>query len=94
VEEEKEVKAKQDKGKRKNGHNYCYQNIEEAKKLVPRQPKRKYVDTRKGDAHDLQCSGLEPQYVLKKVCYYVILQLLLEYAPSNCIIMQFKNVTK
>lgn len=57
------------KDKRKNGHNYCYQNIEKAKKLVPRQPTRNYVDTKMGDTNVLQSSGMETHYVLKKVHY-------------------------
>ncbi|XP_021913813.1 enkurin-like [Zootermopsis nevadensis] len=54
------------KDKRKNGHNYCYQNIEKAKKLVPRQPTRNYVDTKMGDTNVLQSSGMETHFVLKK----------------------------
>jgi hypothetical protein len=55
------------KGKGKDRRNYCHQNIVQAVRLVPRQPKRSYVDTKKGDAHALPSSGLEPHYVLRKV---------------------------
>lgn len=85
-ETEKEMEEKQDvqqpehsvKDKRINGHNYCYQNVVQAKKLVPRQPRRSCVDTRKGDAYTLQYSGLEPHYVQKKVRHCPV-------AASNCI---------
>lgn len=74
VDEEIKREAKQDveqtegnpKGKGKDRRNYCHQNIIQAVRLVPHQPKRSYVDTKKGDAHALQSSGLEPHYVLKK----------------------------
>jgi hypothetical protein len=59
------------KGKGKDRRNYCHQNIVQAVRLVPRQPKRSYVDTKKGDAHVLQSSGLEPHYVLKKVHMFI-----------------------
>jgi len=76
------------KGKGKDTQNYCAQNVAQAIKLVPHEPKRNYVDTKKGDAHALQSSGLEPHYVLRKVYYTLATE---EYALSN--LMQFNNVT-
>jgi hypothetical protein len=55
------------KGKVGDRRNYCHRNIIQAARLVPSQPKRNYVDTKKGDAQALQSSGLEPHYVLRKV---------------------------
>ncbi|KAJ9575740.1 hypothetical protein L9F63_007386 [Diploptera punctata] len=46
--------------------NFCHKNIIQAVRLAPRQPQRNYVDTKKGDAHPLEPSGLEPHYILKK----------------------------
>ncbi|PNF26726.1 Enkurin [Cryptotermes secundus] len=74
VKEEIKPEAKQDleqtqgnpKRKGKDRHNYCHQNIVQAVRLVPHQPKHNYVDTKKGDAHALQSSGLEPHYILRK----------------------------
>ncbi|XP_069683539.1 enkurin [Periplaneta americana] len=54
-------------GKRtKDGTNYCHKNIVRAVRLAPRQPKRNYIDTKKGDAHPLSTSGLEPHFILSK----------------------------
>jgi hypothetical protein len=44
-----------------NRRNYCHQNIAQA-----RRPERHYVDTKKGDAHALQSSGLELHHTLSK----------------------------
>jgi hypothetical protein len=79
VKEKIKPEAKQDveqtegnlKGKVKDRRNYCHQNIIQTVRLVPSQPKRNYVDTKKGDAHALQFSGLEPHYVLRKVHLFI-----------------------
>jgi hypothetical protein len=81
VKERIQPEAKQDvvqtegnlKGRVTDRHNYCHQNIVQAERLVPRQPKRNYVDTKKGDAQALQSSGLEPHYVLRKVHVFLIM---------------------
>jgi hypothetical protein len=59
------------RAKVKDGRNYCHKNILQAVRLVPSQPKRNYVDTKKGDARALQSSGLEPHHVLRKVHVFI-----------------------
>ncbi|XP_023289540.1 enkurin, partial [Orussus abietinus] len=46
--------------------NFRKRNILNVKKSRPRQPKKRYVDTRFGDSHDLEPSGLLPIYVFRK----------------------------
>lgn len=41
------------------------ENIRSAMMLKPRRPSARYVDTRKGDFHELERSGLHPLYVYK-----------------------------
>lgn len=47
--------------------NFIKQNILRAKRSYPAEPKRRSVDTRRGDTYDLKRSGLTPIYVHKKV---------------------------
>lgn len=47
--------------------NFVKENSAEAKLAVPKQPARRYVDDRNGDAFALPPSGLEPHYIYKKV---------------------------
>lgn len=51
----------------KTTKNFITTNAVEAITAVPSKPKKKFVDTRHGDAHNLVPSGLEPVYVHKKV---------------------------
>lgn len=50
----------------KTTKNFITTNAVEAITAVPSKPKKKFVDTRHGDAHNLVPSGLEPVYVHKK----------------------------
>lgn len=47
--------------------NFITQNAVENIMSVPKQPQKKYVDTKKGDTQNLIPSGMEPIYVHKKV---------------------------
>lgn len=47
--------------------NFITQNAVENIMSVPRKPEKNYVDTKKGDKHLLDTSGLEPKYSHKKV---------------------------
>lgn len=49
--------------KEKNVKNFRLENIKSAVKSKPRRPSARYVDTRNGDYHDLQKSGLQPAYI-------------------------------
>ncbi|XP_011630220.1 enkurin isoform X2 [Pogonomyrmex barbatus] len=46
--------------------NFVKQNILCVKRSYPAEPKRRFVDTRYGDMHDLKSSGLYPVYIHKK----------------------------
>nr|CAD7417271.1 unnamed protein product [Timema poppensis] len=46
--------------------NFRAVNVARVVKAVPRQPRRKFVDTRRGDFHDLETSGLLPRYIYSK----------------------------
>ncbi|KAL6266323.1 hypothetical protein P5V15_003180 [Pogonomyrmex californicus] len=46
--------------------NFVKQNILCVKRSYPAKPKRRFVDTRYGDMHDLKSSGLYPVYIHKK----------------------------
>jgi len=50
----------------KTNKNFITQNAVENIMSVPRKPERNYADTRKGDIHPLETSGLEPKYTHKK----------------------------
>ncbi|XP_015519849.1 enkurin [Neodiprion lecontei] len=43
--------------------NFKLENIVNVKRSRPQQPKKRYVDTRYGSAHDLEASGLLPIYI-------------------------------
>ena len=47
--------------------NFITQNAVENIMSVPKQPQKKYVDTKKGDTQNLIPSGLEPTFLHKKV---------------------------
>lgn len=49
------------------GKNFKLQNIVNVKKSRPREPKKRYVDTRFGSVYDLESSGLMPIYIHRSV---------------------------
>jgi len=51
----------------KTNKNFITQNAIENIMAVPKKPEKNYADTRKGDKHPLEPSGLEPKFVHKKV---------------------------
>lgn len=51
----------------KTTKNFISTNAVENITSVPKQPMKRYVDTRHGDTHSLIPSGLEPVYLHKKV---------------------------
>ncbi|KAK2147147.1 hypothetical protein LSH36_568g03031 [Paralvinella palmiformis] len=50
----------------KTNKNFITQNAIENIMAVPKKPEKNYADTRKGDKHPLEPSGLEPKFVHKK----------------------------
>lgn len=50
----------------KTEKNFITQNAVQNIMSVPKKPEKNYVDTRKGDKHLLDPSGLEPKYIKKK----------------------------
>lgn len=50
-----------------HGKDFIKENILHVKYSCPPKAKRQYVDTRNGDTHNLESSGLYPTYIHKKV---------------------------
>lgn len=45
-------------------------NAIESIMAIPRKPQPTYVDTKKGDKHLMENSGLVPKYLRKRVCLF------------------------
>lgn len=54
----------------KTTKNFITTNAVQNVTSVPKLPEKIYVDTKRGDKHSLEPSGLEPYYTNKKVSFY------------------------